>query len=116
MRRGSGAIRMGIACAVLFASLSLVVWRQSRALEQVRLLDVARSSRALLEAERTQLQREIQRLESRSRILAVAGSRLGLRVPSAQEIVILQEPTGTLAEGAGTEESRRGLLTAAEQR
>jgi cell division protein FtsL len=107
---------MGIACALLFASLSLVVWRQSRALEEVRALDEARSRRALLEAERTQLQREIQRLESRARIVAVAGSRLGLRVPSAREIVILQEPGGTLAEEAGAEESRRGLLTAAERR
>jgi cell division protein FtsL len=117
MRRGSGAIRMGIACALLFASLSLVVWRQSRALEEVRALDVSRSKRALLEAERTQLQREIQRLESRARVVAVAGSRLGLRVPSAQEIVILQEPAGPLAdEGAGVQESRRGLLMTAERR
>jgi cell division protein FtsL len=116
MRRGSGAIRIGIACALLFASLSLVVWRQGRALEELRVLDAARANRAVLEAERTQLQREIQRLESRWRILAVAGSRLGLRVPSAEEIVILQEPTGTLAEGVGTQESRGVLLTAAEQR
>jgi cell division protein FtsL len=116
MSRGSGAIRMGIACALLFGSLSLVVWRQSRALEEVRALDVSRSRRAVLEAERTQLQREIQKLESRTRIVAVAGSRLGLRVPSAAEIVILQEPAGTLAEGVGTEEPRRGLLTAAEKR
>jgi cell division protein FtsL len=116
MRRGSGAIRMGIACALLFASLSLVVWRQSRALDEVRALDEARSRRVVLEAERTQLQREIQRLESRSRIVSVAGSRLGLRVPSGQEIVILQEPAGTLAEGVGAQEPRRGLLMAAEQR
>jgi cell division protein FtsL len=116
MSRRSGAIRMGIACALLFGSLSLVVWRQSRALEEVRALDGSRSRRAVLEAERTQLQREIQQLESRTRILAVAGSRLGLRVPSAAEIVILQEPAGTLAGDVGTEEPRRGLLTAAEQR
>ena len=36
MTRGTGAIRMGIACALLFGSLSMVVWRQSRALEELR--------------------------------------------------------------------------------
>lgn len=115
MKRGSGAIRMGIAFALLFASLSLVVWRQSRALEALRALDAHRSDRALLEAERTELQRDIQRLESRSRILAVAGDRLGLRVPSADEIVILQEPTPATVHVATEAEPRRNLVTAAER-
>ena len=93
MKQGNGAIRMAFACALLFASLSLVVWRQSRALEALRGLDAARAERALLQAQRAELQREIQQLESRARIGAVAGERLGLRVPAASEIVILQLPS-----------------------
>ena len=115
--KGSGAIRTGVACALLFTSLSLVVWRQNRALEELRALDALRMRGAMLEAERTRLQRDIQRLESRARILAVAGDRLGLRVPSAKEIILLQEPTHYLAgDTSGMRRSRRGLLTAAERR
>ena len=115
MRRGSGAIRMGMACALLFASLSLVVWRQSRTLEELRNLDAARTERALLHAQRMQLQREIQRLESRARIVAVAGDRLGLRVPSAAEIVILREPTPAMAAATHTASTARGTVAAAER-
>jgi hypothetical protein len=115
MRRGTGAIRMGIACALLYGSLSLVVWRQSRALEELRGLDAARAERALLQAERSELQRSIQRLESRGRIVAVAGERFGLRTPARSEIVFLQSP-GYAAASGDDGLVRRGLLTAAEQR
>jgi cell division protein FtsL len=114
MRRGSGAIRFGIASALFFASLSLVVWRQSRALEELRGLDEARSTRALFEAERTQLQREIQRLESRTRIVAVAATRLNMRVPSGAEVRFLREPRQEAV--ADAVPVRRGQLTVAEQR
>jgi cell division protein FtsL len=92
MKRSNGAIRMSAAFALLFASLSLVVWRQSRALEELRGLESARSERVILQAERSELQRQIHRLESRARIVAVAGDRLKLRTPVADEIVFLQAP------------------------
>jgi cell division protein FtsL len=116
MKRGTGAIRMGIACALLFGALSMVVWRQSRALEELRALDVARAERALLQAERSELQREIQRLESRAHVVATAGRRLGLRIPAATEIVFLQAPVYASLDGDATLAPRRGLLTAAERR
>jgi cell division protein FtsL len=116
MKRGTGAIRMGAACALLFTSLSLVVWRQSRTLEELRALDGARSERAILQAERSELQREIQRLEGRARIVAVAGDRLGLRVPAANEIVILRAPEPPAAVDVVPTLVRRDLLTKAERR
>lgn len=116
MKRRTGAIRLGAAFALLFTSLSLVVWRQSRALEELRGLDEARSRRAVLQAERSELQREIDRLESRSRIVAVAGARLQLRVPSADEIVILRAPDQPGAADVGPTAARRDLLTKAERR
>lgn len=94
MRSGTGTIRVALAFAALLASLSLVVWRQSRALETLRSLDALRAERAVLEAERSSLVREIQRLESRSRLVAVGAARLGLRVPSGDEIVILAAGSG----------------------
>jgi cell division protein FtsL len=114
--RGNGAIRMSVAFALLYASLALVVWRQSRALDELRGLDLARAERAILQSERSELQREIQQLESRARIVAVAGERLDLRTPSAHEIVFLQAPIYASAVEAGTEQPRPTLLTAAGQR
>jgi cell division protein FtsL len=125
MRRGNGAIRMALACALLFGSLSLVVWRQSRALDELRALDAVRAERGALQAERAALQHEIQRLESRPRIVAVAGARLGLRVPTHTELMFLSAPAYAAGDGlpdgdpqptAGRVPSvRRLLLTAAGQ-
>ena len=90
--RNQGTLRIALACATLLGSMSLVVWRQGRALETLRALDEARRTHALLESSRASLLREIEELESRSRIVTVAGERLGLHVPSGAEIVILQLP------------------------
>jgi hypothetical protein len=73
----------------LLLSLGLVVWRQARALEALAELDGVRGRRAVLAAERTELARRIQRLESRGWVVPRAERRLGLRPPQADEIVIL---------------------------
>lgn len=89
MRSHSGTIRLAFAFAALLGSLTLVIWRQSRALETLRTIDQLRSARVLAEAERSELLRSIQTLESRGRVVADAQTRLGMHVPSATEIVIL---------------------------
>src|SRR5690554_4781212 len=99
--KGQGVIRVALAFATLLASLSLVVRRQSNALEELRGLDRVRTARALAESERAAVQAEIQRLESRTRIVDAAGA-LGLQVPRAADIVILplsspMRARGTLA-------------------
>lgn len=88
--RGQGTIRLALAFAALLAALTLVVWRQSRSLEVLRQLDEARSERAISESERAALVASIQTLEGRARIRRVAESRLGLRVPSAEDLVTLR--------------------------
>lgn len=100
MKRGAGAIRMGMACVLLFAALSLVVYRQSRALEALRVLDAVRSERAMLQAERSELQRDIQRLESYTRIVVAAG-RLGLQTPSGTDISVLTVPAPMVPDASG---------------
>jgi cell division protein FtsL len=116
MKRGNGAIRMSLAFALLFASLAGVVWRQSRALDELRGLEAARSERAILQAERSELLRGIQQLESRPRIVAVAGEQLKLKTPAAHEIVFLQAPLYAGAAAPGQEPARAGLLMTAERR
>jgi hypothetical protein len=89
MRSHSGTIRLALAFSALLGSLTMVIWRQSRALEMLRHIDTMRGSRVIVEAERSELTRRAQNLESRTRVVADARDRLGMHVPSADEIVIL---------------------------
>lgn len=89
MRTHSGTIRLALAFAALLASLTLVIWRQSRALDVLRSIDDMRGARVIIEAERGEITRRIQTLESRARVVADARDRLAMHVPSASEIVIL---------------------------
>ena len=108
MRSHAGLLRVVLAFAALLVSLSLVVWRQSRALEVLRELDALRTERAIAEAMRSELTRGIEYLESRARVVRDA-ARLGLRVPSsdAGEIVILPLSEGAAAVSPSDWEARR---------
>jgi cell division protein FtsL len=88
-------IRAGLLFLLLLGSLTAVVWRQSRALEMQRALEVVRAERVLEESRRSSLSRRVEQLESRSRVSDAASKRLGMRLPSGSEIVILPmgEPT-----------------------
>ncbi len=90
MRR-SGPLLVILAVGLLLAALSLVTWRQARALETLAELDRIRSEISLLTAERNQLEARIQALESRGRVVSEAGERLGMRRPNdmSGEIVLL---------------------------
>lgn len=90
MRRARlGSLGLAVGFAALLASLSLVVWRQSRALESLRAIDAVRAERALVEAEHWELRRRIEHLESRARVEPAARAQLGLHVPRGSEIVLL---------------------------
>lgn len=95
MMRGSPVIRTAMLFGLLLVSLTLVVWRQSRALDVLRELDTVRRERVLEEARRSVLARRIEQLESRGRVAGEARTRFGMRVPAGEEIVILPllEPT-----------------------
>jgi len=80
--------RAAVTFAFLVCALGFVTWRQSRALEAHRALDDLRRQASVAHAEMVELEREIQVLRSRTRIVAAA-ERLGLRTPEASEQVIL---------------------------
>ena len=102
MRSHTGTIRLAFAFAALLAALTMVIYRQSRALEVLRAADEMRGARVIAEAERSELTRRIQTLESRTRVVSDARERLGMHVPSADEIVILPlNGTGIRAQGTG---------------
>lgn len=84
----SSLVALGV--AALLAALSLVTWRQSRALESLAELDGIRRERSLARAELSELNRHVQHLESRARVVPEARARLGMHVPSDDEIVHLR--------------------------
>jgi cell division protein FtsL len=89
MKRLAGTSLAALATAALLGALSLVASRQAQALETLGILDQLRRERSLEAAERDELQRRIQILESRSRVILEAQRRLGLKLPQAGEIVYL---------------------------
>lgn len=82
-------LRAGFALLALLAALVMVPWRQSRAFEALAHLDELRRQTSVAEAERVDLERTIQVLESRARVVPDARDRLGMHTPATSELVIL---------------------------
>lgn len=82
-------LRAGFAVLSLLGALALVPWRQSRALEALGRLDEVSRQISLANAEEVELQRNIQVLESRGRVVPLARERLGMHTATAEELVIL---------------------------
>ena len=89
MTRLAGTSMVVLATAALLASLSLVTWRQARAMESLEKLDGIRRELSLGESERADLLSSVRVLESRGRVVPQARDELGMRMPAASEIVIL---------------------------
>lgn len=82
-------IRAAFAVVALLGSLALVTWRQSRAFEVLKQLDGVRTQISVADAEGVDLERRIQVLESRSRVVPEARTRLGMHTANVDELVIL---------------------------
>lgn len=80
--------RAAVTFAFLVCSLGFVTWRQSRALEVFQELDEVRRQVSVAQAERVEMEREIQVLRSRA-VVVPAARRLGLHTPDAEEQVYL---------------------------
>lgn len=78
--------------AILLGSLILVTWRQTRGIEVESKVRNLQGQQAVLETERLELTRRIEALRSRARVIEVARERLGMHLPSSNEIVFLPAP------------------------
>lgn len=85
--------RVALVLACVFGSLGLVAWRQTRASMHLREINQLQREIDIVRAEIATLQRRLQRLQSRGYIMEVAGSRLGMRLPESDEILLLPDPT-----------------------
>jgi cell division protein FtsL len=103
-RKRRGVLRLVGWLFLLLASLAVVAWRQTEGFAREQALREVQTEREIAEAERVALERRVQALTARARIVRVARERLGMRLPSDGEIVLLPEPR----ERAGERESGRG--------
>ncbi len=86
--------RAAVTFTVLLGALGFVTWRQSRTLEALAEWDQLQRQVSIARAQVVELEREIQVLGSRGRIVPEARERLGMHTPEGAELVILEaEPT-----------------------
>jgi cell division protein FtsL len=82
--------RAAVTLAVLLGSLGFVTWRQSRALETLVEWDEVQRQVSVARAQVVELDREIQVLTSRARVVPEARARLRMHTPDASEIEIVE--------------------------
>lgn len=101
--RKPGWVRLAGWLLLLLGALMVVVWRQTYAISLERELRAAEYEAAVAEAERVRLVRRIEHLRSRARITSAARDRLGMHLPTDDEIVFLgvaPEPGGAATGGS----------------
>jgi cell division protein FtsL len=79
--------------AGFLAVASGVIWRRAVGIEQARRLREDEQRRADLEARRAALDAEVRDAASRERLQRIAEQRLGMRVPSDSNVILLPRPT-----------------------
>ena len=80
--------RAALTFVFLLLSLGIVTWRQSRAFEANQALDALRRQVSVVQAERIELERDIQVRRSLGNIVTAAEA-IGMVTPHAEQIVIL---------------------------
>jgi len=90
-RRGRGRRVIAILgwMVLVLASLAVVTWRQTVGVSREHALRATQAERAIVDAEQMELERRIQALSTRTRVVRVARERLGLHLPGDDEIVLL---------------------------
>jgi hypothetical protein len=82
--RGRSLIALGL--LGLLGVASIVVWRRSRALAEARIVRDLTNERRTLISQRTGLERDLQNLSSRARVVPAAEKRLGMHVATELEV------------------------------
>ena len=89
-RGGRGIVAILLIGFVLVATG--VIWRRGEGIRRARELQTLDEQQRQLRALRGRLERDVRELSTRSRLGAVAESRLGMRVPNDSQVIILQRP------------------------
>jgi len=85
--RGRNVVGLILAGFLLVALA--IVWRRTIGIAQSEALTTLDARKVQLQGERVRLESEIRAASSRQRLGEIAESRLGMRIPSDDEVVIL---------------------------
>jgi cell division protein FtsL len=85
--RGRSLVGLGLLGFVLIATG--VIWRRAAGISQAADLRALEQQVTQLEAQQARLENEIREASSRSTLAPIAERRLGMRVPSDTQVVIL---------------------------
>ena len=91
---GSGRLRFALVLLGFVAIASVVVLRRTAGIRAARELQAMDTRRSSLGAERSRLESDIRLASSRARLQPIAESRLGMRVPSEDQVGYLSRGTG----------------------
>ncbi len=90
--RGRSMVALVLVALVLLASL--VIWRRSVGIAGAREMREIGQTRLQLEGDRARLARDIRAASSREKLVPIAEQRLGMRVPSDGQMIILERRPG----------------------
>lgn len=94
-RRPSGLLVLVLGGFLLVATG--IVWRRSEGLSRAREFQVLERRRDALVAQQRQLEADVREAGSRRRLAPIVEQRLGMRVPTADQLVYLNRPTRATA-------------------
>jgi len=80
---------VGLLLAVFLLVALAIVWRRTIGIQQSETLTALDARKVQLEGERVRLESEIRTASSRQRLSGVVEDRLGMRIPSDSQVVIL---------------------------
>jgi len=95
MSPSRGGLRRGwlwIGLAGFLLVTTGVIWRRSVGIAEARRLQDLARRRDALHNERLKLEGEIRAASSRARLAPLAEQRLGMRLPSASQVILLTRP------------------------
>lgn len=93
--RGRSMVALVLVALVLLASL--VIWRRSVGIAGAQQMRELGQTRLQLEGDRARLARDIRAASSREKLVPIAEQRLGMRVPSDGQMIILERRPGGAA-------------------
>ncbi len=93
--RGRSMVALVLVALVLLASL--VIWRRSVGIAGAQEMRELGQTRLQLEGDRARLARDIRAASSREKLVPIAEQRLGMRVPSDGQMIILERRPGGAA-------------------
>jgi len=88
-------VALVLVALVLLASL--VIWRRSMGIAGAQEMRELGQTRLQLEGDRARLARDIRAASSREKLVPIAEQRLGMRVPSDGQMIILERRPGGAA-------------------